>query len=63
MLHKLIKILEYQVENGLSNNTVCSEIGISRKTFDNLINRKTTPQEKTRKLIDDFLKSSKEKVS
>jgi DNA-binding XRE family transcriptional regulator len=51
------KLVEHQVKNEISEDTMCSEIGIVRKTYYNLKKEVTRPHESTMELVDKYLKN------
>lgn len=58
MNDKVKKLVEHQVKSDISEETMCSEIGIVRKTYYNLKKETTRPHESTIELVDKYLKSN-----
>ena len=52
------KLIEHQVISDISEETMCNDIGIVRKTYYNLKKNNTSPRKLTQKLIDNYLKES-----
>jgi len=52
---RIKQLITFQVRSGQTEEQVCNDIGITRKTLNNLKNNKTKPQSATIELIDKYL--------
>jgi len=52
---RIKQLITFQVRSGQTEEQVCNDIGITRKTLNNLKNSKTKPQSATIELIDKYL--------
>lgn len=55
MNEKIEKLILYQITNEISEEKMCEEIGITRRTFSNLKKERMNPHVNTLELIDSFI--------
>jgi DNA-binding XRE family transcriptional regulator len=55
MNNQVKKLVEHQVKSEISEEKMCSDIGIARKTFYNLKKEITKPHESTLEVIDKYI--------
>ena len=52
---RIEKLIEFQVKSNISEETMCNDIGIARKTYYNLRKETTRPHESTMEQVNKFI--------